>query len=220
MKALVTALVVSLCLTPGVRVRVRNRESTRKKQVGEWGVKSGMSQGLWGAVRKMAVNTASSAAGTGAVLGVHSAFAPPNSGPKVEDSQLYHPTFKSNKNFIDMEFGEGASFFTITIGALSLAMLCLCAASYCGCNPKTRGGQERKEREEWKTRMKELEMRTMEKEEQAQEALEHLAIKRKYEDGRLDYVASTSTPPSTSTSGSSSNTGQEAGKERGREYDY
>ena len=68
--------------------------------------------------------------------------------------------------------------------------------------------------------MKELEIRTMEREEQAQEAQDRLTIKRRYEDGRLDYMASTSTPLSTSTSGSSSNTGQEAGKERGREYDY
>ena len=48
-----------------------------------------MSQGWWGAVRKMAVNTASSAAGMGAVLGVHSAFGPSDGAPKVTDSQLY-----------------------------------------------------------------------------------------------------------------------------------
>ena len=118
-----------------------------------------------------------------------------------------------------MEFREGASYFTIAIGALSLALMGLCAASYCGCSPKAR--QERKEREEWKTRMKELEMRTMEREEQAQEAQDRLTIKRRYEDGRLDYsMASTSTPASTSNSGSSSNPGQEAGREQKRECNY
>ena len=215
LKALVAALAVSLCLTPGFR----DREIARKGQTGESGVKSGMSQGLWGAVRKMAVNTASSAAGTGAVLGVHSAFAPPDGHPKVLDSQIYHPTFKSNKLFIDLEFGEGASYFTIAIGALSLALMGLCAASYCGCSPKA--WQERKEREEFKQRMKELEIRTLEREEQAQETQDRLTIKRRYEDGSLDYsMASTSTPASTSNSGSTSNPGQEAGRELEREYNY
>ena len=127
LKALVAALTVSLCLTPSFR----DREIARKRQTEESRVKSGMSQGLWGAVRKMAVNTASSAAGAGAVLGVHSAFGPPDGVPKVSDSQLYNPYFKSNKSLIDLEFGEGVSYFTISLGALALALIGICTASYC-----------------------------------------------------------------------------------------
>ena len=57
----------------------------------------------------MAINTASSAAGTGAVLCVHSAFVLWDSAPKVTDSQLYNPTFETNKSLIDFELGEGVS---------------------------------------------------------------------------------------------------------------
>ena len=80
---LVFALVESILFsTPKVSVY-------REKKKG----KSEMSQGLWGAVKKMAINTASSAAGTCAVLGVHSAFGP-DGEPKVSDSQCYKPAFK------------------------------------------------------------------------------------------------------------------------------
>ena len=95
-------------------------------------------------------------------MGVHSAFAPPDGGPKVSDSQLYHPTFKSNKSFIDLEFGEGALYFTIAIGALSLALIGLCAASYCGCSPRAR--KEKREREEFKQKVREMELKILQRE--------------------------------------------------------
>ena len=84
--------------------------------------KSEMSQGLWGAVKKMAINTASSANGTGAVLGVHSAFGP-DSAPKVSDSQLYKPTFKENRSLVDLELGDSISFITFTLAALAICFL-------------------------------------------------------------------------------------------------
>ena len=126
LRTLVAAFAVLLCLTPNFVVRdiIKKRSETEVS-----GVKSRMSQGWWRAVQKMPDNTAFSATGTGAVLGVHSAFGPPDGAPKVSDSQLYHPTFKSNKSFIDLEFGEGASFFTIALGALALALIGLCTAS-------------------------------------------------------------------------------------------
>ena len=110
------------------------------------GGESEMSQGWWGAVRKMAVNTASSAASTGAVLGVHSAFGPSDGAPKVSDSQLHNPTFKTNKSLVDLEMGDGMSFFAISLGALALCLMGICVFSYCGCSP--RAIKARREKEE------------------------------------------------------------------------
>ena len=100
----------------------------------------------------MPTNTLSSAAGTGAVLGVHSAFVPSDSAPKVMDSQLFNPTFETNKSLIDLQLGKTGTYFAISISALALALVGLCAASYCGCSPSTR--RARRERAEYNRRVK------------------------------------------------------------------
>ena len=101
-------------------------------------VESRMSQGLWGAVRKVSINTLSSAAGTGAVLGVHSAFVPSDSAPRVTDSQLFNPTFETNKSLIDLQLGEGGTYFAISLRAVALALVGICVTNYCRCGPKAR----------------------------------------------------------------------------------
>ena len=84
----------------------------------------------------MAINTASSVAGTGAVLGIHSAFGP-DGAPKVSDSQLYKPTFKENRSLVDLELRDGMSFFAISLAALAICFLSICVCSYCGCTPRS-----------------------------------------------------------------------------------
>ena len=91
--------------------------------------------GFWGAIKKVSTNTLSSAAGTATVLGVHSAFMPSDNTPKVMDSQLYNPTFETNKSLFDLHLGESGTF-------LALALAGLCAASYCGCSPSARERHE------------------------------------------------------------------------------
>ena len=109
--------------------------------------------GLWGVFRKVSTNTLSSATGTGAVLGVHSAFMPSDNTPKVMDSQLYNPTFETNKSLFDLHLGESGTFFVISVSCLALALAGLCAASYCGCSPSAR--RARRERAEYNRMMRE-----------------------------------------------------------------
>ena len=131
-----------------------------------------MSQGLWGAVRKVAINTMSSAAGTGTVLGVHSAFVPLDSAPRVTDSQLFNPTFEMNKSLIDLQLGESSTYFIISIRALTLALIGLCTASYCGCGPSAR--RARRERAEYNRRVKVNEQRHLLFTQEMNEATERL----------------------------------------------
>ena len=74
--------------------------------------------GFWGAIKKVSTNTLSSAAGTATVLGVHSAFMPSDNTPKVMDSQLYNPTFETNKSLFDLHLGESGTFLAISVSCL------------------------------------------------------------------------------------------------------
>ena len=131
-----------------------------------------MSQGLWGAVRKVAINTASSATGMGTVLGVHSAFVPSDSAPRVTDSQLFNPTFETNKSLIDLQLGEGGTYFAISLRAITLALLGICPANYCGCGPKAR--KARRERAEFNCCVKVMEMRHLQHTQEMTEAQDRL----------------------------------------------
>ena len=148
--------------------------------------------GLWGVICKVSANTLSSAAGTGAVLGVHSAFVPSDSAPKVMDSQLFNPTFETNKSLIDLQLGESGTYFVISISALALALVGLCAASYCGCSPSAR--RARRERAEYNRMMKESRQRHLlftQEMDDASERLNALNIlneKRKVENPRHEGV--------------------------------
>ena len=105
------------------------------------GVKCGigrMAGGFLGAIKKVSVNTLSSAAGTATVLGVHSAFMPSGDTPKVVDSQLYNPTFETEKSLLNLHLGDSGTFLVISASCLALALVGLCAASYCGCSPSAR----------------------------------------------------------------------------------
>ena len=103
--------------------------------------------GFLGAIKKVSVNTLSSAAGTATVLGVHSAFMPSGDTPKVVDSQLYNPTFETEKSLLNLHLGDSGTFLVISASCLALALVGLCAASYCGCSPGAR--RARRERAEY-----------------------------------------------------------------------
>ena len=90
------------------------------------------SAGLWTALRKIAVNTASSAAGTGAVLGVHSAMTP-DSPPPITGG--YQPTVIEEKGLVNFEFGGATSLFVISAVALLLGVCFACCCSTRMCSP-------------------------------------------------------------------------------------
>ena len=102
---------------------------------------------------------------------------PSDSAPRVTDSQLFNPTFETNKSLIDLQLGESSTYFVISIGALTLALIGLCAASYCGCGPSAR--RARRERAEYNRRVKVSEQRhllLMQEMNEAQERLQALTV--------------------------------------------
>ena len=90
------------------------------------------SASIWTALRKIAVNTASSAVGTGAVLGVHSAMTP-DSAPPITGG--YQPTVIEEKGLVNFEFGGATSFYVISAVALLLGICFACCCSPRACSP-------------------------------------------------------------------------------------
>ena len=82
---------------------------------------------MWTALRKIAVNTASSAAGTASVLGIHSATSP---APPPPATGGYQPTVIEERGLINFgQFGGTTSFFVISALALLLGVLFACCCS-------------------------------------------------------------------------------------------
>ena len=90
------------------------------------------SAGLWTALRKIAVNTASSTAGTGAVLGVHAAMTP-EAPPPITGG--YQPTVKEENGLVNIEFGGATSMFVISVAALLLGLCFACCCNKRTCSP-------------------------------------------------------------------------------------
>ena len=132
-------------LPPSLRERSDTSCPRASSQVGSSndvvGVKCGVGRrmaGFLGAIKKVSVNTLSSAAGTATVLGVHSAFMPSGDTPKVVDNQLYNPTFETEKSLLNLHLGDSGTFLVISASCLALALVGLCATSYCSCSPSAR----------------------------------------------------------------------------------
>ena len=108
-----------------------------------------MAGGFFGAFKKVGINTLSSAAGTATVLGVHSAFMPSGDTPRVVDSQLYNPVFETEKSLLNLHLGDSETFLVISTSCLALALVEICAASYCGCGCSPGARRARRERAEY-----------------------------------------------------------------------
>ena len=98
---------------------------------------------------------------------------------------------------MDLEMGDGMSFFTISLGALALCLMGICAFSYCGCSP--RAMKARREKEEWRRRIREMELRTIQRNEELQETERWLESKRMVEDRRREYHDHTETAPASAS---------------------
>ena len=99
------------------------------------------SAGIWGAFKKIAINTASSAAGTAGVLGVHSAMTPEAPPPMTGSFQ---PSVKEETGIINVDIGGASSMMVISIAALLIGLFFACCCSSKICSPN----QWRKKRAE------------------------------------------------------------------------
>ena len=122
-----------------------------------------MAGGFFGAFKKVGINTLSSAAGTATVLGVHSAFMPSGDTPRVVDSQLYNPVFETEKSLLNLHLGDSGTFLVISASCLALALVGICAASYCGCGCSPGARRAQRERAEYQRLVREGEAKYRER---------------------------------------------------------
>ena len=90
------------------------------------------SAGLWSVLKKIAINTVNSAAGTGAVLGVHSAMTP-EAPPPMTGS--YQPSVKEETGIVNVDFGGASSMMVISIAALLIGLFFACCCNSKICSP-------------------------------------------------------------------------------------
>ena len=141
--------------------RVSPQVGLSKDEVSKYRIGRRMSSFL-SAIKKVGLNTVSSAAGTATVLGVHSAFVPSGDTPRVVDSQLYNPVFETEKSLLNVNLGDSGPFLLISASCLALALVGLCAAKYCStCSPGAR--RARRERAEYQRLVREGEARFRER---------------------------------------------------------
>ena len=98
-------------------------------------------------IRKLFMSSASSAIGTGTVLGIHRAMAP--AAPSIQGSDIRDAKVDDSKNLMKFDLDGGSSFFMIVLMILIFLVVIVVMPMYCcGCSPyKLR--QKRKE-EKWK----------------------------------------------------------------------
>ena len=105
------------------------------------------------AIRKLFMSSASSAIGTGTVLGIHGAMAP--GAPSIQGSDIRDAKVDESKNLMKFDLDGGATFFMIVLMILIfMVVVVVVPMCCCGCSPyKLR--QKRKE-EKWKKEVRQL----------------------------------------------------------------
>ena len=104
-------------------------------------------------IRKLFMSSASSAIGTGTVLGIHRAMAP--AAPSIQGSDIRDAKVDDSKNLMKFDLDGGSSFFMIVLMILIFLVVIVVMPMYCcGCSPyKLR--QKRKE-EKWKWEFRQM----------------------------------------------------------------
>ena len=98
-------------------------------------------------IRKLFMSSASSAIGTGTVLGIHGAMAP--DAPSIEGSDIRDAKVDDSNNLMKFDFDGGSSFFMIVLILLIFLVVIVVMPMYCcGCSPY-KLCKKRKE-EKWK----------------------------------------------------------------------
>ena len=85
-------------------------------------------------IRKLFMSSASSAIGTGTVLGIHGAMAP--AAPSIQGSDIRDAKVDDSKNLMKFDFDGGSSFFIIVLMILIFLVVIIVMPMYCcGCSP-------------------------------------------------------------------------------------
>ena len=96
---------------------------------------------------KLFMSSASSAIGTGTVLGIHGAMAP--AAPSIQGSDIRDAKVDESKNLMKFDLDGGSSFFMIVLMILIFLVVIVVMPMYCcGCSPY-KLCKKRKE-EKWK----------------------------------------------------------------------
>ena len=85
-------------------------------------------------IRKLFMSSASSAIGTGTVLGMHAAMAP--DAPSIQGSEIIDAKVDDSNNLMKFDFDAGSSYFIIVLVILIVLVLVIVIPMYCcGCTP-------------------------------------------------------------------------------------
>ena len=104
-------------------------------------------------IRKLFMSSASSAIGTGTVLGIHGAMAP--DAPSIEGSDIRDAKVDDSNNLMKFNFDGGSSFFMIVMILLIFLVVIVVMPMYCcGCSPY-KLCKKRKE-EKWKREIRQM----------------------------------------------------------------
>ena len=98
-------------------------------------------------IRKLFMSSASSAIGTGTVLGIHRAMAP--AAPSIQGSDIKNAEVDDSKNLMKFDFYGGTSFFMIMLMILIFLVVIVVMPVYCcGCSPYKR--RQKRNEKKWK----------------------------------------------------------------------
>ena len=104
-------------------------------------------------IKKLFMSSASSAIGTGTVLGIHGAMAP--DAPSIEGSDIRDAKVDDSNNLMKFDFDGGSSFFMIVMILLIFLVVIIVMPMYCcGCSPY-KLCKKRKE-EKWKREIRQM----------------------------------------------------------------
>ena len=98
-------------------------------------------------IRKLFMSSASSAIGTGTVLGISSAMAP--AAPSIQGSDIRDAKVDDSKNLMKFDFDGGSSFFMIMLMILIFLVVIVVMPVYCCvCSPYKR--RQKRNEKKWK----------------------------------------------------------------------
>ena len=90
------------------------------------------------------MSSASSAVGTGTVLGLHSEMSPEEA--KIQDSTLNYPQIDDSRAMVMFDFNGSNGFFAITMFALVLLVMMAGISLCCGCSPSRMARRKQEEK--------------------------------------------------------------------------
>ena len=103
-------------------------------------------KGIGALKKKLFMSSASSAIGTGTVLGLHSAMAPEE--PTFQGSDLREATVDESKNMLKVDMDRSTSYFAIALLVLLVLVVMVTITICCGYLPSKMA--KRRQEEEWR----------------------------------------------------------------------